>query len=262
MALEDRKPEIEKVTNDNIIKRKYNKSDSKVMSILEHMLGLIDDFGFKRILQSLLFFALIFIGNILVTALNNEVIISNISSTMSKDHYVNMDIRNEVSPQINKLLLSLVTVAEADRAFIMEMHNGKENPSQLAFVYCDMTYEELHPSKELEYVYNEYENVNMSKYAFTSYLHENRMFVGTIADLEKIDRKLAARMTVNDIKYCGFIMITSGVDIGFLGVTYLTETPPISREMIQMKLLDYAQRISPKLDLTKQKELRELNLKK
>ena len=250
MALEDRNPEIEKVTNDNIIKRKYNKSDSKVMSILEHLLGLIDDFGFIFYYQLLNFFTKI------------SRFIQYISSTISKDHYENMDIRNEVSPQINKLLLSLVTVTEADRAFIMEMHNGKENPSQLSFVYCDMTYEELHPSKELEYVYNEYENVNMSKYSFTSYLHEHRMFVGTIQDLATIDKKLAARMTVNDIKYCGFIMMTSGVDIGFLGVTYLTETPPISREMIQMKLLDYVQRISPKLDLTKQKELRELNLKK
>lgn len=242
--------------------KKFQKSDSKIICMLEHMLGLIDNFGFKRILQSLLFFTLIFMGNLFITALNNEAIISNISDAISKDHYENMDIRNEVSPQINKLLLSLVTVSEADRAFIMEMHNGKENPSQLAFVYCDMTYEELHPSKDIEYVYNEYENVNMSKYAFTSYLHEKRMFVGSVTELEKIDKKLAIRMAINDIKYCGFIMITSGVDIGFLGISYVEETPPISKEMIQMRLLDYVQRISPKLDLTKQKELRELNLKK
>lgn len=249
----------EKVSNE---KKKYEKSDSKLIRMYEHFLGLLDSFGFKRVLQSFLFFFLIFIGNILITALNNEAIMSNISDAISHEHYENMDIRNEVSPQINNLLMSLVTYSQADRAFVMEMHNGKENPTKLAFVYCDMTYEEINPNSQLDYVYYEYENVNMSKYAFISYLHENRMFVGSVEELSKIDKKLAVRLSVNDIKYCGFITITSGVDIGFLGLSYLSDTPPVSKEFIQKKLMDYVQLISPKLDLKKQKELKELNLKK
>lgn len=242
--------------------QKYVKSDSTLMKIYEHFLGLLDSFGFKKVLQSFLFFVMIFIGNVLVTALNNEAIMSNISDAISREHYANMDIRNKVSPQINNILISMATVMQADRAFIFEMHNGKENPTQLAFVYCDMTYEELNPNKRLDYIYYEYENINMAKYTFANYMAKNRVFIGTIDDMEKLDRKFALRLKVNDIKYCAFITITSGVDIGFLGVSYSTDTPPLTKAQIAVKLMDYAQQISPKLDLAKQKELKQLYLKK
>ena len=141
-----------------------------------------------------------------------------------------------------------------DRASILEMHNGKENPTSLPFIYCDMTYEETRG--EIPYISDEYENMNMSKFTFPSYVYEHRFFIGSVEEMMVIDKKLAMRLDMNNVNYVGIIIIRTTVDIGFLMISY-ENVPNLSRDEIYASLSYYVQEIGTYLDYGKQIELKE-----
>jgi hypothetical protein len=228
---------------------------NQTLGWLEKLLQLLSTFGIKKMIQACFFFVAFFLGNILFNAVQNESVVEKLLVSLTTNHIENADIRNEINPKVNNQLIRLLYDLKGDRTFIMEMHNGKENPTSLPFLYCDMTYEEVNESKRIPYINNEYENLNMSKFTLPSYLYEHRFFIGSIDDLYEIDKKLAVRMETNDIKYCGFILIKSGIEIGFLGISY-QEIPDCSEDKIHAKLGDYVQEISFLLDLSKQKAIR------
>ena len=108
--------------------------------------------------------------------IDNEEIIEQWLIKNDDVHTEGTNIRNEVSPKVNNVLLKMMYELNADRVCVLEMHNGKENPTSLPFIYCDMTYEETRG--KTPYVSEEYENLNMSKFTFPTYLWKNRYFSG------------------------------------------------------------------------------------
>lgn len=159
-----------------------------------------------------------------------------------------VDARLDVNPKISKLLIKMLYELGADRTAILEMHNGKENPSGLPFLYLDMTYEETRDG--VMPISDECDNLNLSKFPISSYIYKNRFFIGNIEELKIIDKRIAHRLGDNEIKYIGLIMIRSGKDIGMLEVLY-NSNPTISDDEIHGKLGDYVQEIGQLLDLTK-----------
>ena len=144
---------------------------------------------------------------------------------------------------MTKLLYEL----NADRVSIMEMHNGKENPTNLPFIYCDMTYEETRDM--IPYIADEYEDLNMSKYTFPAYVFKKRYFVGTIDELYEIDRKLATRLEANKIGYFGIVVLRNEKEIGYLMVSFENKPDNLEDHDIHVALSDYAQQLSFLLDL-------------
>lgn len=245
---------MDKIPNKtNKLKLTISKDDSRILTFLDKFLLLLDTYGVKKILQACAFFVTLFLVNVLFSVLQNDTIVEKIVESMAKNHSINSEIRSEINPKVNTKLLKMVYDLRADRAFILEMHNGKENPTSLPFLYCDMTYEEVNEQHDVRYINDEYENLNMSKYDLPNYLYKNRVFIGTIEELRQIDRKLAARMDENGVKYCALILIKSSIEIGFLGVSYNFD-PCLTKEQIHAKMGDHVQEISILLDLSKHRK--------
>ena len=74
-----------------------------------------------------------------------------------------------------------------------------------------------------------------------------------LGDLKKIDKRLAMRLELNNVKYCGIMLIHSSTDIGFLMISYL-DKPTINDTKIFAELSYYAQEIGTYLDYAKQVE--------
>ena len=245
-------------------KRKYKKrrtldfeDGEKTVGWLGRIVELINQHGFAKIMQALFVAIMIICSVMLFNAMDNIDLIEKVLVEQTESHTTGSQIRSDVNPKITKTLTHMLYEMNGDRASILEMHNGKENPTSLPFIYCDMTYEETRG--KILYVSDEYENMNMSKFTFPDYLYRNRVFIGTIDEIYSIDKKLAMRLETNDVKYAGIIIIRTTVDIGFLMISY-TDTPTLSREEIYAKLTYYVQELGIYLDYGKQMEIKERQL--
>lgn len=233
-------------------KRKLDYDESgKVVSWVERIVGLISQYGMKKMFQALFLVASVVCFVMFVNAVDNQHIIEEWLKREPEKHEVGANIRREVTPQINKALVRMLYAIEGDRVSVLEMHNGKENPTSLPFLYCDMTYEETRD--KIPFVSDEYIDLNMSKFNFITYIYENRFFIGSLEDIYHIDKRLAMRLELNDVKYCGIMLIHTNIDIGFLMVSYTSE-PTINDNKIFAELSYYAQEIGTYLDYTKQIE--------
>ena len=253
-----------KVSSANKIQRRqldYGES-GQMVGWLERLANVIHTYGMKTVIQAFIVVVGMVLLLLTVNALDNrrtvdkiiaetEEILTNQNKTAEDDHTKGTLIRREVTPKINKTIVKMLYELQADRTCILEMHNGKENPTALPFDFCDMTYEETRG--RLPYIADEYEDLNMSKFTFPDYLYEHRVFIGSIEEIYNIDKKLAMRLELNDVKYVGIILIRTNIDIGFLMVSYTT-TPPIDKDVIYGELSYYVQEIGTYLDYLKQLE--------
>lgn len=172
------------------------------------------------------------------------------SSNSKEKHNLQNTKRLNASVEVRQNLMTLLNETHADRAYIMEYHNGKENPALLPFIYLDMTFEET-AKKTLNYINREYQNMNASLYDFPVYIAEHYVFTGPTSELLEIDQKVGRRFEDHGTKYSSMILLKSeGIMIGILGISFF-ETPNMSKEEIQAKMAIYAQDISNYLDLAK-----------
>ena len=229
---------------------------------LGKFLIIIDKFGMKKLFQGLLLVGLFFTGDAIYHFVRSEQFMETVLESMEKKnketHDEGTEVRGYVSPKINKILVKMVYEMHADRAFIIEMHNGKENASSLPFVFYDMTYEEIREEDGATYIQSQFENVNISSYQMPWYVAENTYFIGDVEEMRAVDRRFAARFEDEGDSYCGMVLIrSSGINVGFLGVAYKKNPEMIDESGIRAKLAKYVQDIAPLLDLNKAKRLKE-----
>ena len=241
--------------------RKYKKrrvldyeDGEKTINWLDKTVNIINTYGMGKVLQAFVIVLMSIFSVMLYNAVDNIDLIEKFLSSESVKHTTGSEIRIDVNPKIMKTLTKMVYTMEGDRVSIIEMHNGKENPTNLPFIYCDMTYEETRD--RVPYISEEYENMNMSKFTFPSYVYEHRFFIGSVEEMMVIDKKLAMRLDMNNVNYVGIIIIRTTVDIGFLMISY-ENVPNLSRDEIYASLSYYVQEIGTYLDYGKQIELKE-----
>lgn len=228
----------------------------KVINWFERMVQIVDTYGIKTIILTFLLIASLLGLVMLANAIENQHVIEKWLASDNTTHTIGADIRKEINPKVTKTMTKLLYKMEADRVSILEMHNGKENPTALPFIYCDMTYEETRDGTP--YVSEEYADLNMSKFTFPSYLYEHRYFIGSVEEIYSVDKKLAMRLDANNVKYCGIILIRTNIDIGFLMLSYM-DTPNKSNNLILAELSYYVQEIGTYLDYAKQVDIKNSN---
>lgn len=219
------------------------------IGMLEKTINLIQQHGLKNIFKAIFILFMVFcvvynnvnIGNIVEDVLNNK----------QSEHDKAIEYRKSIASDIRIYLKELLANSGADRAFIIEMHNGTNSVNGLPFMYGEMTYEEVTPGTE--HIDEDYTNINMSRFYFITYLYESYSWNGSIESLNDIDDKTALRLKSNDVVYAFFKCLygSSGKEIGFIGITY-TKTFDASKEHINSvtKMLDKASgQVSLKLDI-------------
>lgn len=223
--------------------------DNDKIGWLERTTKLIAKYGIFRVVGAIIVIGLF--GMVLGLFIYQKPLIEKMIEAQrieqTKEHSNSMQLRlNHINPQVNAILLKLLIETGSDRVFVAEMHNGSNNPTGLPFVYGEITYEQvIDPNTQL--IAEEYGVFNLSRFTFVNYIHKNKIFSGSIEDLEKIDHKLATRMGQNDVRYCHIVSLSgSNVSIGFLGATYINRP---YKKNTDGKMIDASQKISILLDL-------------
>lgn len=205
----------------------------------------------------LLFLVLTVLGILFIKASKHDRVVDAFSTKITE--YVHKENLREavVTPKIQHDLEILTYTMNADRVFVVELHNGKENTSGLPFHYADMSYEEVNENKLVDKIALRYQNIPLTLYKFPTYLQTNKVFIGTSDELSKIDKDFADEVKKSGGEYlCLTYIGNSGVPIGFFGVSYhnLSDVPDIS--FIRNKLNETTKVLSHLLDLQEQTKVK------
>lgn len=219
------------------------------IGFLERMIKMMDKYGLWKIFQATLVLA-----GFLYIMYNVQNLPEIVSGAFSREteirqeqHDAAVEVRRSIKPNVDILLKDALSTLNADRVFILEMHNGTNNVAGLPFIYGEMTYEEVR--ERVSHVDEDYTSINLSRFTFPMYIEKNQIWYGTINELSEIDSKLASRLSSNDVTYFAIIGL-HGVtnELGYFGFSFCNgKTAPTDKE-IENCLTSTAQKLSILLD--------------
>lgn len=225
------------------------------LGFLEKAVKIVDTYGWWKVLQSILFvglflFFIYYIPVVTKTTVEKTTIetIENVNKDKEEEHLKNLEMRRKLQPQIEAILNSLLQDSKADRAFIIELHNGSNNLNGVPFLHGSVTYDASVDGLDL--IDEEYQNLSLSRFEMTTYLHNNFDFIGTIDEFRKIDRKLAAKLASNDVKYIAMTTLHNGKnEWGWFGLLFNRDTDiPAEKDLLNHMLIT-SQAITKEMDV-------------
>ena len=227
------------------------------LSFFEKTVQVVDKYGSWKVFQAIiylgLFLFIIFYIPAITKATVERVTTESINSA-DKDketrHLENLELRKEMQPQIYAILGTFLEKTRADRAFIVELHNGSNNLNGVPFLHGSVTYDK---SKEgLEPIDEDYQNLSLSRFSMSTYLHANYNYIGSVEKLSTIDKKLAAKLISNDVKYIAVMTLHNGTnEWGWFGLIYNRETDIPSEKDILNEMMVTSQSITKTLSTIK-----------
>jgi len=220
-----------------------------IVAGIDRLIRIVKKYGIWRVIEAIVILtaALYLIHNVS----NIPQIVSDVFSHNKQQELVKHDAaiktRRAIRPEIDDILHRSLSYLNADRVFIMELHNGTNSMSGLPFIYGEMTYEDAKTG--ISHIDEDYVSINLSRFEFPIYLKNNRMFYGTIEELSEIDEKLAMRMKSNEATYIAIISL-HGVtnELGYFGLTYCNGNKPADEESIREQLTICSQKLAILLD--------------
>ena len=109
---------------------------------LEKLLKMEEKYGFFRFLRVLLL--LLITGFVILTITNPHYVLDKVESIQAEQHDESVAKRIQVDADIRLMLRKLLYALDADRTWLIELHNGSKNLSSgLPFLYGDMRIEEV-----------------------------------------------------------------------------------------------------------------------
>ena len=219
------------------------------IGFLERMIKLMDKYGLWKIIQ-----ATLVLSGFLYIMYNVQNLPEIVSSAFNRqtemtqeEHDAAVEVRRSIKPDIDMLLKDALSTMNADRAFIIEMHNGTNNVAGLPFIYGEMTYEEVRSN--ISHVDEDYTSINLSRFSFPMFIEKNHIWHGTVDELKRIDPKISGRLASNDVTYLAIINLYGVANsLGYFGFTYCNgKVVPNSKE-IESNLMLTAQKLSILLD--------------
>ena len=219
------------------------------MTIIEQMIVMIEKYGWWKIIKATLF--MLSLAFILFNIANLKNIVSDVINEQNESeiiaHDTAMDFRRSIKEEIDGILNNVLNKTNADRVFVLELHNGTNNTAGLPFIYAEMTYCAV--AENIHHIDEDYINLNLSRFNFPLYLERNKYFYGDIEKLKKVDDKLALRLQSNGAKYIA-IMSLQGLhtELGYIGVTFCNDEIPADSDGVMSCIALAAQRLSTLLD--------------
>lgn len=199
-----------------------------IITLLEPIANLFNKYG---ILKALGYIAIIVFGVIIlysgyvVITLDKRIdrgidkVLTEQTDAKEEAHEKGVEKRFANMDAINCELRDIMQKAGADRACVLEMHNGTNNTAGLPFIYCEMTYEQV--GDGIQHVDDEYARINLTRYAFPYYLMYHKYYCGSIQEAMGIDDKIATKMSHDGTGYILVYQIISGDKlIGYFALTW------------------------------------------
>ena len=216
------------------------KNQEQKINILTGLFGIFQKsvdwskkYSFIDMLKGL--FALVVSTAVLFIFLNPSYFLERYEQFKDKKHTEEVDKRLEISPKIQIILDKLLLTTKANRAYIIEFHNGTNNLNGLPFLFGDMTYEEV-SNDDLEYISELYQNVPLSRFSISQKLFEDGFWYGTVDELANIDKRLASRIKINNGSWIALILLKGQEHyLGVIGVSY-TDSAQVKKEVVGKQL--------------------------
>lgn len=214
------------------------------LSVFERFMELLKKYGvFKTIGGAIVLVIVCYLAYI---AANPAAMFKRYENYISEQHAISSEYRVQTYPMIRRYLNNLAAETGADRAFIIEYHNGKNNPTGLQWQYGDMTF--LNDSAT-EDISDEYQNISLSRYPIFYEIFQNTTWNGYTEEMQTIDKRFALRAEANGINYMALETIYGPelIDVGALGLSFSGEPLVTPQEIVKI-LQKYSTSLAPLLD--------------
>ena len=199
-----------------------------VLSLLDPIAKLFNKYGVLKALgymTIILFMGIILYSGWTMINLDKRIdkgikdVMTEQADEKSKAHEEGISKRFANMEGINSMLREAMYISGADRACILEMHNGTNNTAGLPFIYCEMTYEQV---KEGVFpVDDNYAKINLTRYTFPYYLIQNGYYRGYVKQGAVIDSKICTKMALEGTSYIVVYQIGDGQDaLGYFALTW------------------------------------------
>lgn len=167
------------------------------------------------------FVVTLFFGIIVFIILNPAYIFERYQEFEDKKHSEELAERFNRMEDLNKELSETLMELHADRTFFIEYHNSVKSLQGAPFAYGSMSFEKLHPNRDVMFMADEYSDFPLTKYETVSYLYDKKIFIGTIKELNEIDKRLATKLQVSNVTQVVLIEVWGeNQPLGILGATW------------------------------------------
>ena len=216
----------------------------QTLGVFERIAELFKKHGIFPMFASVVFF--VFMSIMIYIAVNPSIVFEKYEKYKSEVHNASIDYRLESAPVIRSYLNQLAMETGAERAYILEFHNGKSNPSGLQWQFGDLTF----INDGTDDISDEIQNVSLSRYNFANLIHDKGYWAGGIEELIAIDERFYNRLRINGGEYFAFQVIYGDNmrELGILGVSFIKGNSLPDRQLVLTKIHKYASAISPLLD--------------
>lgn len=163
----------------------------------------------------------LFFGLIIFTVLNPTYVFERYQEYEEKKHSQELAERFDRMEQLNRELNVTLMELHADRTFFIEYHNSVKSLQGAPFAYGSMSFEKLHPNRDVVFMADEYSDFPLTKYETITYLYEKKIFIGTVDELMKIDKRLATKLKASSVTQVALIEVWGNDQpLGILGATW------------------------------------------
>lgn len=228
------------------------------LSFFEKAVKIVDKYGGWKVIQAIVYVGLFLFIIFYVPAMTKVTVekatmqsIETADKNKEEKHIKNLENRKAIQPQIYSTLTAVMNKTNADRAFIIELHNGSNNLNGVPFLHGSVTYEKTRDG--VENIDEEYQNLSLSRYDFAAYLHNNFSYFGSVKELEKIDKKIALKLAANGVEYVAVTTLHNGTnEWGWFGVLYGNDKKVPQEREITNELMITSQTIAKTLQVLKE----------
>lgn len=190
----------------------------KGMGWLQKMLNLQNKYGFFSIIKGL--FLLFLAGYVVFFALNPKYLLERVTTIQTEQHDNLVRSRLAADSDIRLILSKTMHNTNADRAWLIEFHNGNKNlTTGLPFLFGFMRIEETQDS--IPNVDEDYADFSLSKYKLIAKVLDEGFFYGNIKDVQSIDKRLYYKFQSNDINEIALLTIyNEDKPAGIVGLSF------------------------------------------
>lgn len=190
----------------------------KGMGWLQKMLNLQNKYGFFSIVKGL--FLLFLAGYVVFFALNPKYLLERVTTIQTEQHDNLVRSRLAADSDIRLILSKTMHNTNADRAWLIEFHNGNKNlTTGLPFLFGAMRIEETQDS--IPNVDEDYADFSLSKYKLIAKVLDEGFFYGNIKDVQSVDKRLYYKFQSNDINEIALLTIyNEDKPAGIVGLSF------------------------------------------
>lgn len=193
----------------------------KGMGWLQKILNLQNKYGFFSIIKGL--FLLFLAGYVVFFALNPKYLLERVTTLQIEQHDNLVRSRLAADSDIRLILSKTMHNTNADRAWLIEFHNGSKNlTTGLPFLFGAMRIEETRDS--IANVDEDYADFSLSKYKLITKVLDEGFFYGNIDDVQKVDKRLYYKFQSNDINEIALLTIyNEEKPVGIIGLSFCND---------------------------------------